>query len=352
MTPSDFTDKQLQDALDQSEGAISKAAQLLGLKTISLRGACESRHLKWKKKDHCSTAYRAKHRVLTGLRDTLDKELARWPNVLREKREVAAKVLACRRPQKVLVFADLHVPFQATACVNEMLREDGDADWGVCVADFFNVDVVSHFRRMAPTDWDREWRDGCAIASTIREKMRMVWMEGNHELRLLKFLADVKLDPQMVAWLAERGGSLISTLVKSTRGKNTYAVGSPWMMLGDVFLGHMEDEHSSVVGRSATNCLDWAMWNVTETVRGAVQAHTHKQAWVRHHNRHAIECGCLCHQMDYVMESGRTGPSKKEPWQRGYVVLYFDREGRVEWKKTRMVPLDYNLEDAVGDSSS
>lgn len=327
-----------------NEGAAADAAASLGCAYRTFERHCKKIGLALKR----GTARRAsarKQKVISELATKVDRALFRWPDARTAKEEIAARFMSPAKVRKVLVFSDLHCPTQATNLVEEMLAADGDADFGVHAGDAFNADCLSRFRKEVAVPWEREWNDGVIVARAITSKLPVVWMETNHERRLIKALQDRQLDSGVIEWLEDRGIHIISELVAALRGTGSEALPSPWMPLGDVFITHFEDEHSTVPSRSACNVLDWVMNNITEDFQGVVQAHTHKQAWVRHRNRFALECGCLCHDQDYVIESGRTAQSKREPWQRGYVVLYFDKDGCCDWKQSRCVPLDYRARD-------
>jgi len=279
-----------------------------------------------------STATDRKRRsILAELSEGISPELFDWPTREHERQAINREFMAAKRPQRVGVIADIHAPFQDRECLEWFLANERKLDYLVIAGDTLDQYAISRFHKALHVPLEREYRDAAYLLGKLAKRYpKVIITRANHELRLEKMLA-AELTPEVFHQLKERI-DILDLLLLRVKADNVTPHRNWWVQLGDAAICHAE-EFSVVHGRSVTNVCDW-FERMQPDIKVVVQAHSHHQSMLPYHGKLAIECGCTCHDMDYVMLQGRLGAHKKERWHRGYAVLQFDEKGACDWNRS------------------
>ena len=222
------------------------------------------------------------------------------------------------RAKRILIFGDVHCPYEDMGAVRRMLDGCGKVDECVISGDLLDMAAMSRFAKndKVPTI-EEEIKAAGRILSLLRLRLGDVpitYLQGNHELRLSKRLNEL---------LPELSGFVSVPDILDLKGYGIRYVDSPnatcWVERQGVLVGHF-DRALKGAGKTAVELM--RQYGVP-----VVQAHTHRLAAVSFRNYRAsmvgAESGCLC----------RLDPRYADcpDWTHGYVIL----EGGVP----RIVPL-------------
>lgn len=143
----------------------------------------------------------------------------------------------------------------------------------------------------------------------LAPKARIIFMEGNHEYRLRRWLWRQGAELAGLRCLDWSGLLGLKKLrVKFRSFRDPYKIGHLWFTHG-----HLIRKHSAYTARAM----------IEEVGGNVIFGHTHRMGvhhvrnWDTHHG--AWENGCLC-SLDVVSREYKTGPPN---WQQGWSAIYF-----------------------------
>lgn len=248
-----------------------------------------------------------------------------------------------RGVSKAVVLCDPHIPHINADVIETCLQENRDADLGIWGGDVVTLDYFGRF-----TDYTRPLEPQQEITKAralIRDCRAVIpqWLviEGNHEERFAKALSRWT-NPERFFALQESGQihhpiTLVADGIPGVEVVNWW-----WAQVGDCLITHAK-QGSRVQGEAASNVLEWfetKTGNKELTIpvpySAVVQAHTHRllQTWSK--GKMICEGGCGCRSLDYMMSSKLTGGRRPYEQHTGWIVLYFDRHGRVDHTKSHL----------------
>ena len=244
---------------------------------------------------------------------------------------------------KIVCISDLHIPFYNENVIKKVIKEAPDTDVLVINGDFLEAYSVSSWPKNKAIMLRHEYEMGMKL---LREFSRLfpkvILVRGNHEDRLRRYFSS-NIDNN-VSFLVST--DLLDRMAKgydfNEDGEleimhdmsNVFYNKGPlsWQVqIGKCIFAHPSN-YSKISMRTATN--------VAQTLAGRgmdfeaiVIAHTHKQGSVVWQNKLVIEQGCACIPLDYEADpkSMYTGASY------GYAVVYMDKEGHVDFDKSKTV---------------
>jgi predicted phosphodiesterase len=244
---------------------------------------------------------------------------------------------------KVLVLTDIHAPFEHDDVIEYALRNDGDADILVIGGDFIEAHSVSSFRKSKALLFRWEYEIALEYIKLFSGMFKkVVLVSGNHERRLQRYVADnmgnmlhglVQDDPlQSLADGMAYGSD--GKLAKLYEFPNVIYEGYPrgdYQRIGKLVVAH-PNNYSTVPLRTVVNTAE-ALLDI-EDYQCLIMGHTHAQGHLIWRNRLLIEAGCCCIPLEYTFATGRMN---KLPQTFGYAVAYLDKDGNVNFDKTRAV---------------
>lgn len=206
------------------------------------------------------------------------------------------------------IISDLHVPFQdpvATEGMLQMVRHYRPARV-VMNGDMLDCTQLSRFSRDPdePESFKANIVELAIIIRKIMKYSKVVYVEGNHEARVQKYIND---NAPALHGLVSIEGLLQNHLpgleyIRTTPGESMYEMGD------NLLVGHF--------GKAAKNTCYTVKLLVEKYMTNVVQAHTHRlgEYAIRGYNGilRGWECGCLCDlDPEYVA---------KPNWQQGFLV--------------------------------
>lgn len=222
--------------------------------------------------------------------------------------------------------SDIHHPFQDQALIDAAfeawkdIKKHGDLKYIILNGDIIDCYALSHFVRsisMSQSSFESELESTRLFLKRLRKtfpKIKMIFIEGNHEWRLRRLIMEPK-DRMRYEWMDKY------LHYRSTLG------------LEDLDIEYIE--HGGTAGQMrvqfGNDCLV-GHWKISRTKSGQtasyllekypgykiVQGHTHHAARIsKHGGRHpvwAIENPCMCpvDDVDYTLDPN---------WQQGFTVL-------------------------------
>lgn len=260
----------------------------------------------------------------------------------------------CKAPsRKILVMSCLHIPLWDEELVEKTLHDERDADGVVLNGDIMDCYSVSVWPKDRDISLVHEYNIAYDFvhARVARDFPWVLFVEGNHEVRLKSFLSQ-KLDPN-VQWLAQ--ADLLQKIVDGERhfsdGKRIVTKEKPrtnifynpgqesfWDIVGFTIFMHPLSYASAPMG-TVVAAAEY-MEHKRQHFDCVTMAHTHYQGKIIRDGRVLIETGCLANPMDY----SKKGKLFYRPQQSGYAVVYQDKDGNVDPNRTNFIHLGTTVE--------
>lgn len=219
-----------------------------------------------------------------------------------------------------VVINDLHVPYHDKKALRllDIFLEDQKPEVLIVNGDFLDMWEVSHFDRVPRTGKSllQEISTGRKILERLREiipKAKIIYIEGNHEFRLRKYL--LRSAPELYGLpglsipelLNLKELNIIYKPVKEGAG----SFSDNWVKLGELYVGHWNKVNKHA-GYTAKNLLD-------EKGVSLLQGHTHKygvsaRRYVDGTELMGVENFCLCRLDPFYLS--------KPSWSQGFSVIY------------------------------
>jgi hypothetical protein len=231
---------------------------------------------------------------------------------------------------KVLVHADLHVPFHDEGKLVESINKHVDADAYVMIADFLDAYELSVFDKGFDMPFVFELDEALRVLEYLSKTFPIVeLLEANHEHRVRRQIE--RNLPPALQFLSEK--SILKVLAAAF--PNVIVHNDIWFFqLGSAIFSHPE-KASKVELRAAvevhTHLVEWgphyglAPWNTL------VVAHTHTQSIGYTAQHKILEIGCMCKYQGYAYTPKL---AYKRPQRNGYIVMRM-KSGVVDWDTTR-----------------
>jgi predicted phosphodiesterase len=227
----------------------------------------------------------------------------RGDDVVAKNTALLSDTLSSQR-RKILVIADIHVPFTDEGKLQKAVDLHRSADIVVIAGDVMDMYGCSRHRKRMSVPHELEVDRTVRFLEYISETFPMtVVLPGNHDKRPMKKIQDVV--PPELFYLFEDN----DTLSLLTRPFSNIMFHNDWFyQIGDAVFTHAE-RSSSIEGRPAVLTADfflvkgWAKRLKMDPIRVVVQAHTHQVSSVYREDLKMMECGCLAQVMEYTTDS-------------------------------------------------
>lgn len=213
------------------------------------------------------------------------------------------------------IISDLHVPFQDPRALEVMLKLQRyfKPKTVIMNGDMLDCVQLSRFSKepQEPESFKAQLVDLCDIIRKIQQYSKVIYIEGNHEARLGKYINDNA--PELHGLI-----SIESLLERHLSKKIEYVRTTP----GESMMTHNRDLLVGHFCKAAKNTCYTVKLLVEKYMTNVVQAHTHRlgEYAIRGYNStlRGWECGCLCDlNPDYVAVPN---------WQQGFL-MYSRNQG-------------------------
>ena len=232
--------------------------------------------------------------------------------------------------KKLVVFGDTHIPFHDQSALNLLFKylKSCQPDTIVINGDWIDCYEISKFRKVPieKAEFSKEIEMGRKFLEKIRNlcpNSEIIYIEGNHEMRLRKFLIDRAPELYKVFlggyFDNSNAGTLMDYLLGCHKLNITYV---PLREDMDKFSHNYIEYHGVYIGH-----FDKALKNACYTARmlrdelgvNVIQSHTHKIGYSARtyldEVKYGMEIGCLC---------GKPTFQEAADWQLGWLVAYID----------------------------
>lgn len=217
------------------------------------------------------------------------------------------------------IISDMHVPFHDPEAVGVMMKmvKHYKPKTVIMNGDMLDCVSLSRFSKepQEPEAFKAQLVELCGYIAQIQRVSDVVYIEGNHEARLAKYINDNA--PALsglisIEQLLERHLKKKLEYIRTTPGQSM----TKWGKDGGILVGHF--------AKAAKNCCYTVKMLVEEYQTNIVQAHTHRlgQYAITAAGRtvRGFEGGCLCDlQPSYMMNPN---------WQQGFLIY---SEARDRW---------------------
>lgn len=239
-------------------------------------------------------------------------------------------------PAKILFIDDEHIPFVNMDLIEEMLRLDGDAD-GFVWGEVLNFDAFAwYIKNYISNPVQEDEVAGKLIDLFLKHFKWGYTLDTNHTRRCEKLLAGIT-DPIQLNYLRKTFNGLMPTF--STISKRVKYVGLPVVQLGKAIFAHF-DSFSSIAGRTVEwiedGMLNWDDCYGIKEFDSCWIGHTHNQETHFRFQKKVSEVGCLCYAQDYLFRGKMTAAQRKFRWVNGYGVVYLQKDGSTDFKKSHL----------------
>ena len=238
--------------------------------------------------------------------------------------------------RKILSIADLHIPFQASDILNQVLDEQGDADILVLNGDLMDTYAASTFQKNRTLTLLEEYQTALDLLTALAPRFPAIYLtQGNHEARLSKYLS-LRIPPEVSSVL---GTDLLCRLARGeeigsdggtarSRGFTNvhYDPVAKWIVqLGSALFAHPHSYFSNP-GATALKTHNYLYGFLDYDT--LVVSHTHSAAKLMFHGLLLIEQGCMCNPLEY-----QKNPALKYGLHTiAYAVLHQDKDGRTDFR--------------------
>jgi predicted phosphodiesterase len=251
---------------------------------------------------------------------------------------------------KIVSISDLHIPWVNDNVICDMMSKHNDAEILVINGDFLDQFSVSKWPKSKSVLLRHEYEIAVDYLKEFAKTFKKVILtKGNHDDRLESYFSN-NLDPNvffmthpdMLERLA-RGYSFnkrgeLEQLYDFSNVHYEGGLSSWYAKVGNCLFVHPKGS-SKVPMKTVTNVADYFLEK--EDFDAIVCAHTHKLGQIIWKGKMLIEQGCCCIPMDYEADA------KMQYSQQafGYVLVYMNSNGKVDFDKTR--PVYYGTATAV-----
>ncbi len=242
---------------------------------------------------------------------------------------------------KVLSLSDFHVPFDNSEVIEHALANHNDADILVVNGDLLELYAVSKWPKYKDIMLQWEYHIAFEWVKLFSEVFKEVYLVlGNHEHRLKSYFSSTidpvvsfLVDDDILSKLSEGYDFEGDKLVKKHAFNNVhYQSGllNWYTKIGKCIFAHPR-MFSSIPMRTGIKAAEY--FTGKEDFQAIVIGHTHKLGEIIWRDKLIIEQGCCCVPMDYEAD----GKLKYLPQAFGYAVVYMDKEGNVDFDKSKTV---------------
>jgi len=249
--------------------------------------------------------------------------------------------------KKIMVTADWHFPYHREDLINNIKKHKDEIEALIVGGDALNNDSLSRFLDIGKKTFEEEiinfYNFVKEIRSILPDKVKIIFIRGNHCLRLFKSIASMQekglqkfINPEVLSMLVdgfiiyENGKKIIYDPIPNL----VYVPHWFCNINNELIIAHPE-ENSRTHVKTAVNAVDYFLKR-NETFSTCVVAHTHKYGSATEFNKWAIQIGSCCKPQRYS-DTGKFGYT---PQDYNYIIFEFDGEGKIDRNQSKIYMLD------------
>jgi predicted phosphodiesterase len=251
------------------------------------------------------------------------------------------------RNKKIMVTADWHFPYHRSDLIENIKKHKDEIEALVVGGDAFNNDSLSRFLGIGKESFEIELIKFYSFVKEIREVLppcvKMIFIRGNHELRLYKAIAAMQekglqqfINPEVLSMLEdgftiyENGRKIYYPPIENLQ----YIPHWFCNINKELIICHPE-ENSKVNVKTAVNGVHYFLKR-QEQFSACVVTHTHKYGNTIENNKWAIQIGASCRPQRYS-DTGKFGYT---PQDYNYIIFQFDENGFLDYNASKIYMLD------------
>lgn len=248
--------------------------------------------------------------------------------------------------KKIMVTADWHFPYHREDLIANITRHKDEIVALVVGGDAFNNDSLSRFLGIGKKTFEEEIVEFYNFVNEIRNilppQVKMIFLRGNHELRLYKAIASMQekglqkfINAELLSMLSEgftiyqEGRKIVYKPIE-----NLIYIPHWFCNINNVIICHPE-ENSKVNVKTAVEAVKYFLKR-EENFNTLVCTHTHKYGNTIENGKWAIQIGASCRPMKYA-DTGKFGYS---PQDYNYIIFDFDENGKIDRNASKIYMLD------------
>lgn len=220
-----------------------------------------------------------------------------------EKNEALFASIMAKSVRKVLVLADIHVPYTDEAKLQKAVDMFRGSDILVIAGDFTDSYSLSRWRKTENIPFEVELDRGVRLLEYLANIFPIIYIiPGNHDQRATKKIQD-SLPPELFFLFDGNPLELLTRPFPNIKFHDNW-----FFQVGDAVITHAE-RSSSIEGRPAVQTSEWFLtrgwakrFNMGD-IRVIVQAHNHKAAAVYREDLKILEVPCMANVMTYASDS-------------------------------------------------
>lgn len=266
----------------------------------------------------------------------VDEELSFTPEKKRRLKEIWES-FNDGKAKKILSLSDLHAPYMDFKAIETAILEHSDADILVLNGDVFDGHAMSDFDKLDDFDIEIEFEQVFLLLDVVTPLFeKIIWVSGNHEMARFIRMISRKFGNGMKKYVLKR---LNPIQYISEKYDNLIVVPHNHTQIGTAVFVH-PNGYSGALMSTALKQAEIFENNKYDIlpypeVQAVIQGHTHDLGSYYQNGIKVIEQGHLTFPPDYVFDAPR-----KRRWQKGYAVVHLDKDGNVEFNKSREYHLD------------
>ena len=247
--------------------------------------------------------------------------------------------------REVISISDLHIPYQRTDLIEEIVKRHAGADTLVINGDMFDAEAISSFYKHKEVPLIHEYLIAQDLLELFSDKFgKVILIDGNHDAG--RYTRQLEKLPPPIRFLFRE--SLMQHLAigekYNSKGERTetvpysnvyYAVNATsgstgwWHREGQAIFCHRLRGFKKNPMANAVHMAQWFRGRGT-TFQCLVSGHTHGFGSVIWEQKLVIDQGCLCLPMEYEAN----GSANLSPQVLGYAKISLDRDGHIDVQET------------------
>jgi len=249
--------------------------------------------------------------------------------------------------KKIMVTADWHFPYHRKDLIANIARHKDEIIALVIGGDAFNNDSLSRFLGIGKQTFEEEIIEFYKFIKEIRDilphHVKMVFIRGNHELRLFKAIAAMQekglqkfINPEVLSMLQDGFGIYDNGKKIEYLPIDNLVYIPHWFcnINQELIICHPE-ENSKINVKTAVEAVKYFLKR-EESFSTLVCAHTHKYGNTIENNKWAIQIGSSCRPQKYS-DTGKFGYT---PQDYNYIIFQFDENGKIDRNESKIYMLD------------